>query len=52
MVMLIAWGSLFNKGQGRENAKQYLKEHPDVMAEVEGTLRELYCFDAAPDTEE
>lgn len=39
-------------GQGRENAKQYLKEHPDVMAEVEGTLRELYCFDAAPDTEE
>jgi recombination protein RecA len=26
-------------GQGRENAKQYLKDNPDVMAEVEGKVR-------------
>ncbi len=29
-------------GQGRENAKQYLKEHPDMTDEIEATLRELY----------
>ena len=27
-------------GQGRENAKLYLKEHPDVMAEIETAVRE------------
>ena len=26
--------------QGRENAKQFLREHPDVAAQVEATLRE------------
>src|SRR5919204_2371636 len=26
-------------GQGRENAKQYLEEHPEVMAEIEGKVR-------------
>jgi len=26
-------------GQGRENAKQYLDEHPEVMAEIEGKVR-------------
>ena len=26
-------------GQGRENAKSYLDEHPDVLAEIEGKLR-------------
>ena len=26
-------------GQGRENAKTYLDEHPDVMAEMEGKVR-------------
>lgn len=31
-------------GQGRENAKIYLKEHPDVMNEVEEKLREIYNF--------
>ena len=30
-------------GQGRENAKLYLKEHPDVMQEIETKLREK-CF--------
>lgn len=29
-------------GQGRENAKLYLKEHPAVMAEVERKVREFY----------
>ena len=29
-------------GQGRENAKLYLKEHPDVMAEIETAVREHY----------
>lgn len=36
-------------GQGRENAKIYLKEHPEVMAEVEQKVREKYSKD---DTEE
>ncbi|MDD4844037.1 MAG: recombinase RecA [Anaerotignum sp.] len=29
-------------GQGRENAKQFLKEHTDVSLEVENTVREHY----------
>ncbi len=29
-------------GQGRENAKQYLLEHPEVAAEVEKKIREHY----------
>ncbi|MBE9486080.1 MAG: recombinase RecA [Desulfuromonadales bacterium] len=29
-------------GQGRENAKQFLKEHPEMTNEVEARLRELY----------
>ncbi|MGC8917616.1 MAG: recombinase RecA [Thermoanaerobaculum sp.] len=28
-------------GQGRENARQYLKEHPELMAELEGKLRTM-----------
>ncbi|MBR2407939.1 MAG: recombinase RecA [Lachnospiraceae bacterium] len=31
-------------GQGRENAKVYLKEHPEVMNEVEQKVREVYGF--------
>ena len=31
-------------GQGRENAKQFLKEHPEVMDEVEAKVREVYGF--------
>ncbi len=30
-------------GQGRENAKQYLAEHPDVCDEVEAKVRELFA---------
>ncbi|HRC26216.1 MAG TPA: DNA recombination/repair protein RecA, partial [Alphaproteobacteria bacterium] len=26
-------------GQGRENAKQYLRDHPDLMARLEGKIR-------------
>ncbi len=28
-------------GQGRENAKQFLDEHPDVMAEMESRIRQM-----------
>ena len=34
-------------GQGRENAKQYLKDNPAVCAEVERKVRELFNMDAA-----
>ena len=30
-------------GQGRENVKQYLVEHPDVCAEIEWKIRENYA---------
>ncbi|MCR5105215.1 MAG: recombinase RecA [Eubacterium sp.] len=29
-------------GQGRENAKQYLKENPEVMKEIDAKVREYY----------
>ena len=32
-------------GQGRENAKSYLAEHPEVMAELDAKIREHYNFD-------
>ncbi|MBR3041186.1 MAG: recombinase RecA [Eubacterium sp.] len=32
-------------GQGRENAKQYLRENPDVMKEIEEKVREIYLAD-------
>ena len=28
-------------GQGRTNAKKYLEEHPDIMAEIEAKIREV-----------
>ena len=36
-------------GQGRENAKQYLREHPDVMQEIEMKVRDKYLVKAAPE---
>ena len=33
-------------GQGRDNAKQYLAEHPEVFAEVDNLVREHYGFPA------
>ncbi len=38
-------------GQGRENAKQYLKDNPEICAEIEAKVREHFGFDGA-DTEE
>ncbi len=37
-----AWYSYKNEklGQGRENAKRFLKDNPDLMMEIEGLLRE------------
>lgn len=29
-------------GQGRENAKQYLKEHPDLTKELDSKIREMF----------
>src|SRR5712692_2262220 len=39
-----AWYSFAGEriGQGRENAKEYLKEHPDVTREVEVKVREKF----------
>lgn len=38
-------------GQGRENAKQYLKEHGDVCEEISRKVREHYGFDGAGKTD-
>ena len=35
-------------GQGRENAKIYLKEHPDVCAEIDKKVREHYNIGGTP----
>ena len=35
-------------GQGRENAKIYLKENPDVFNEIEQKVREKYSLDQSP----
>ena len=34
-------------GQGRENAKQFLEQHPDVADAIEGGTAEGYCDNAA-----
>ena len=41
-------------GQGRENAKTYLKENPEVMAEIEQKVRSFYSVgeDGDADTED
>ncbi|MCF1777534.1 recombinase RecA [Lactobacillus jensenii] len=33
-------------GQGRENAKQYLEDHPDIYSEIMTKIREAYGIDA------
>ena len=35
-------------GQGRENEKAYLKEHPEVFAEVEQKVREIHGLQGSP----
>ena len=37
-------------GQGRENAKQFLKEHPDITNEIEARLREMYGLGTPAET--
>ena len=39
-------------GQGRENAKLYLKEHPEIMEEVDRKVREHYGLIEAEDADE
>jgi len=44
MALIEKRGSFFSYnetriGQGRENAKQYLEEHPEMMDEIEGIIR-------------
>ena len=34
-------------GQGRENAKTYLAEHPEIMSELDKKIREHYQFDGS-----
>lgn len=38
-------------GQGRENAKQYLASHPDIMEEIERKVRDLFDFDTSVSSE-
>jgi recombination protein RecA len=48
-----AWYSFADEriGQGRENAKLFLKEHPDVAAQIEDKIRASHGLDfsASPD---
>ena len=38
-------------GQGRENAKTYLSEHPDIMEEIEQKVREHFAVDVSHEDE-
>lgn len=47
-----AWYS-FNEerlGQGRENAKQFLKENPHIRDEIASQIRAHHNLDATPET--
>jgi recombination protein RecA len=46
-----AWYSYSNEriGQGRENAKEYLKEHPEMMAEIDRKVRQGFGLPVAGD---
>ena len=39
-------------GQGRENAKTYLSEHPEVMEELDIKIREHYSFEKEEESDE
>lgn len=39
-------------GQGRENAKNYLSEHPEIMEELDGQIREHYNLSGKVDAVE
>ena len=49
-----AWYSYKNNkiGQGRENAKQFLSENPEIMSEVEELVREKYTLKPASNNTE
>jgi len=34
-------------GQGRENVKEFLREHPDIATEIENKVRAVYSFGAS-----
>ena len=38
-------------GQGRDNARLFLKDHSDIAAEIEAAIRAEYLDVAAPDEE-
>lgn len=38
-------------GQGRENAKLYLAEHPEILSDLDQKIRQHYHFGAAPEEE-
>ena len=39
-------------GQGRENAKQYLKDNPQICGEIEDKVRTYYGFDGSQETKQ
>ena len=39
-------------GQGRENAKNFLKENPDIFEEIDRKVRERFSFDEEPQMDE
>jgi recombination protein RecA len=39
-------------GQGRENAKEFLRQHPDTAQEIESRIRQKFGLDAPPSTPE
>lgn len=49
-----AWYSYNDQriGQGRENAKQFLKDNPDICSELENKIREIYLNKNNPSTNE
>lgn len=42
------YGDEFRLGQGRDNAKIYLEQNPEMMTEIENTIREKYGLDTIP----
>ncbi|HEX6593570.1 MAG TPA: recombinase RecA [Bacillota bacterium] len=49
-----AWYSYNDErlGQGRENAKQFLKENEDIMAEIQSAIRDHYQLDGATEEDD
>ncbi|AGA69616.1 protein RecA [Desulfitobacterium dichloroeliminans LMG P-21439] len=39
-------------GQGRENAKEFLKQHPEISAEIEQQIRASFSSVSVPDSED